>query len=533
MAYKGLALAHLDEGATASVALLRLLEEDDKREERQVGIVDVDGGAASHTGHACLDWAGSLTGDGYAIQGNILTGEDVVDRDGDRLGDLRPGGPAGASAARGAHRRRRGGRRLARPPVGGAAGGQGGRRLRRPRRRRRRPAGRRPRGADPRAGPAARPSASSTSTASTEEEKVAVTDELGRSWRRSRRRRAPATSRPGSAPRTTRCGWRPTCPGSTSRSSTSSRATDSTRDRPRHRRRHHRRHRRRRHRRRRDRGQGLPGVPPALPAARAGSSTRRRRSGRPPSRRPARRSRRSTRRSSQAVGITNQRETILLWDRETLGSPRRAIVWQDRRTADICTRLKDAGHEERVAELTGLRLDPYFSGTKLMWLAEHEPHTWALVESGRYAVGTVDSYLIARMTRGTYHVTDVSNACRTLLFDLNTGDWSDELCELFGVPRDALPELVPNWGEVATTDPTSFLDLSLPIAGHRRRPAVRAVRADLLRPGRRQVHLRHRLVHPHQHRHRRWSARTPACSRRRPGGRRTASSPTRSRARSS
>ncbi len=167
----------------------------------------------------------------------------------------------------------------------------------------------------------------------------------------------------------------------------------------------------------------------------------------------------------KAVGITNQRETIVLWDRETLGSPRRAIVWQDRRTADICTRLRDEGHEDRVAELTGLRLDPYFSGTKLMWLAEHEPHTWALVESGRYAVGTVDSYLIARMTRGTYHVTDVSNASRTLLFDLTTGDWSDELCSLFGVPRDALPELVPNWGEIATTDPKSFLDLSLPIAG--------------------------------------------------------------------
>jgi len=167
----------------------------------------------------------------------------------------------------------------------------------------------------------------------------------------------------------------------------------------------------------------------------------------------------------EGVGITNQRETILLWDRETLGSPRRAIVWQDRRTAEICDRLRDAGHEERVTELTGLRLDPYFSGTKLAWLAEHEPHTWALVESGRYAVGTVDSYLIARMTRGTYHVTDVSNACRTLLLDLTTGEWSDELCSLFGVPRDALPELVPNWGEIATTDPRSFLDLSLPIAG--------------------------------------------------------------------
>jgi glycerol kinase len=167
----------------------------------------------------------------------------------------------------------------------------------------------------------------------------------------------------------------------------------------------------------------------------------------------------------RGIGITNQRETVVLWDRETLGSPRRAIVWQDRRTADICTRLRDAGHEGRVRELTGLRLDPYFSGTKLVWLAEHEPHTWALVESGRYAVGTVDSYLIARMTRGLEHVTDVSNACRTLLFDLAAGDWSDELCSLFGVPRDALPELVPSWGELAVTDPRSFLDLELPIAG--------------------------------------------------------------------
>ncbi|CAB4742303.1 unannotated protein [freshwater metagenome] len=167
----------------------------------------------------------------------------------------------------------------------------------------------------------------------------------------------------------------------------------------------------------------------------------------------------------RAIGITNQRETVLLWDRETLGSPRRAIVWQDRRTADICTRLRDEGHEDRVSELTGLRLDPYFSGTKLRWLAEEEPRTWALVEEGRYAVGTVDSYLIARMTRGLHHVTDVSNASRTLLFDLAAGDWSEELCGIFGVPRDALPDLVPSWGEVALSDPRSFLDLELPIAG--------------------------------------------------------------------
>ncbi|WGL53827.1 glycerol kinase [Nocardioides sp. BP30] len=163
------------------------------------------------------------------------------------------------------------------------------------------------------------------------------------------------------------------------------------------------------------------------------------------------------------IGITNQRETVVLWDRETLGSPRRAIVWQDRRTAGLCTEM--AAHEDRVSALTGLRLDPYFSATKLAWIREHEPHTWAHVESGRYAVGTVDSYLIARMTRGLHHLTDVSNACRTLLFDLESGDWSDELCALFGVPRDALPELVPNWGELAVSDARSFLDLSLPVAG--------------------------------------------------------------------
>ena len=167
----------------------------------------------------------------------------------------------------------------------------------------------------------------------------------------------------------------------------------------------------------------------------------------------------------QAVGITNQRETVVLWDRETLNAPRRAIVWQDRRTAEVCTRLRDAGHEERISELTGLRVDPYFSGTKLLWLAEHEEHTWGMVGEGRYAVGTVDSYLIARMTRGTWHVTDVSNASRTLLFDLAAGEWSEELCDLFGVPMDSLPEVVPSWGDIARTDPKAFAGLDLPIAG--------------------------------------------------------------------
>ncbi len=166
-----------------------------------------------------------------------------------------------------------------------------------------------------------------------------------------------------------------------------------------------------------------------------------------------------------AVGITDQRETAVLWDRRTLAAPRRAIVWQDRRSAEICTRLREAGHEERVAELTGLRLDPYFTATKLAWLAEHDPRSWAGVSDGSLALGTVDSYLVARLSGGKRHVSDASNASRTLLFDLNAGNWSEELCELFGVPRAALPEVVPSWGEVTRTDPASFLGLDVPISG--------------------------------------------------------------------
>jgi glycerol kinase len=165
-----------------------------------------------------------------------------------------------------------------------------------------------------------------------------------------------------------------------------------------------------------------------------------------------------------AVGITNQRETICFWDRETLGAPRRAIVWQDRRTAGICATLREAGHEPLVEERTGLRLDPYFSGTKLAWVRTEDPRTWARVMSGEVAVGTVDSYLVARLTRGLHHVTDPSNASRTLLYDLHTGDWSPQLLDLFGVPRGALPEIVASYGVLGHTDPTSFLGLELPIA---------------------------------------------------------------------
>ncbi|MDT7538704.1 MAG: glycerol kinase [Actinomycetota bacterium] len=165
------------------------------------------------------------------------------------------------------------------------------------------------------------------------------------------------------------------------------------------------------------------------------------------------------------IGITNQRETAVVWDRARLSAPRRAIVWQDRRTTEICDRLKAAGHEPRVAELTGLRLDPYFTATKLTWLKEHDEATWRGVADGSLVVGTVDAYVVARLTGGARQATDASNASRTLLFDLRAGGWSDELCALFGVPRSALPEVVPSYGEIGRTDPDSFLGLDLPIAG--------------------------------------------------------------------
>lgn len=165
------------------------------------------------------------------------------------------------------------------------------------------------------------------------------------------------------------------------------------------------------------------------------------------------------------IGITNQRETAVLWDRERGAAPRRAIVWQDRRTADICGELATAGHEPRITELTGLRLDPYFTATKLTWISRNDRRAWQGILGGSVILGTVDSYLIARMTGLRRHVTDASNASRTLLYDIHRGAWSPELCELFGVPMHALPEVVASYGTIGETDPAEFLGLSLPISG--------------------------------------------------------------------
>ncbi len=169
--------------------------------------------------------------------------------------------------------------------------------------------------------------------------------------------------------------------------------------------------------------------------------------------------------SPAAVGVTNQRETAVLWDRQTLAAPCRAIVWQDRRTAALCVSLTQAGHAPLVEQVTGLRLDPYFTATKLAWLAANAPAAWDGVRAGRVAVGTVDSYLLARLTAGRLHATDASNASRTLLWDLAEGRWSGEMCALFGVPESALPRVLPSWGTFGRTDPAAFLGLDLPVCG--------------------------------------------------------------------
>jgi glycerol kinase len=166
-----------------------------------------------------------------------------------------------------------------------------------------------------------------------------------------------------------------------------------------------------------------------------------------------------------AIGITNQRETTLLWDRATGKPVHNAIVWQDRRTADFCAQLKAAGHEARVREVTGLTIDPYFSGTKLRWMLDRDPALRARAGKGELAFGTVDSYLLWRLTGGALHATDVTNASRTLLFDLRGLDWSAEMLALFGVPAEVLPKAVSSSEVYGTTRGVPGLPDGVPIAG--------------------------------------------------------------------
>ncbi len=165
-----------------------------------------------------------------------------------------------------------------------------------------------------------------------------------------------------------------------------------------------------------------------------------------------------------AVGLTNQRETVLIWDRQTGEPLHPAVVWQDRRTAAICEGLRAAGHEEAVSRATGLKLDPYFSGTKLTWLLQANPGLRRRAEAGELCAGTVDSWLVWKLTGGQRHVTDFTNASRTLLFNVNRGRWDDTLCDLFQVPRAMLPQAQPSRSLFGATS-EDVLGVRLPISG--------------------------------------------------------------------
>ena len=169
--------------------------------------------------------------------------------------------------------------------------------------------------------------------------------------------------------------------------------------------------------------------------------------------------------SLAAVGITNQRETTVLWDRETIEPVHPAIVWQDRRTADLCRQLREEGWEERVRDRTGLVIDPYFSATKLSWLLEHVEGAREAAATGRLAFGTVDTYLLYRMTGRSGHATDRTNASRTMLYDIHRLDWDDELLNRLGIPTEVLPGVMASSGTFGITDPERFLGARIPISG--------------------------------------------------------------------
>jgi glycerol kinase len=165
-----------------------------------------------------------------------------------------------------------------------------------------------------------------------------------------------------------------------------------------------------------------------------------------------------------AIGITNQRETVVAWDRSTGEPVSRAIVWQDRRTAPLCRELREAGLEQWVRERTGLVLDPYFSATKLSWMLENVPEMWERAAQGNLVAGTIDTWLIWKLTDGAVHATDPTNASRTMLYDIRRQEWNAELLELFDVPRHLLPEVRPSSGSFGASARTLF-GREIPIAG--------------------------------------------------------------------
>lgn len=165
-----------------------------------------------------------------------------------------------------------------------------------------------------------------------------------------------------------------------------------------------------------------------------------------------------------AIGITNQRETVVIWERATGRPVARAIVWQDRRTADLCEELRRAGHEAMVSQRTGLLLDPYFCGTKIAWILRNIAGARTAAEKGALAAGTIESFLLWRLTGGKVHASDATNASRTLLLDIRKGSWDSDLAKLLGVPLAVLPQVVDCAGELGVTAP-DILGASVPVLG--------------------------------------------------------------------
>jgi glycerol kinase len=182
------------------------------------------------------------------------------------------------------------------------------------------------------------------------------------------------------------------------------------------------------------------------------------------------------------AGITNQRETTLVWDRQTGKPVCNAIVWQDRRTVELCAQLKAAGHEELVAESTGLLLDPYFSATKLAWILDNVAGARDSAERGQLAFGTVDSFLLWRLTGGKVHATDATNASRTMLFNIHSQRWDEALLKLFRIPETLLPEVKDCSADFGTTD-ISLIGLALPIGGIAGDQQAAAIGQACLEPG--------------------------------------------------
>ena len=168
--------------------------------------------------------------------------------------------------------------------------------------------------------------------------------------------------------------------------------------------------------------------------------------------------------SIAAIGITNQRETTVLWDRETGLPIYNAIVWQDRRTSEFCSKLKQQGYEETIRSKTGLLIDAYFSGTKIKWILENVPGAYEKAQKGKLAFGTIDSWLVWNLTNGEKHITDITNASRTMLFNIHTHEWDKEILEILNIPKSILPE-VKSSSEIYGETGTTLFGTRIPIAG--------------------------------------------------------------------